>query len=72
MDAFEVVKVILWDGDFGEGGGGKFGLGDNYGYYVTLNVYKSPKFCNYPKLAVIGPFLEMCSPVKNEVLDSKF
>jgi hypothetical protein len=38
-----------------EGGGGNFGLGDNYGYYVTLNVYKSPKFCNYPKLVMIGP-----------------
>ncbi len=38
-----------------EGGGGKFGLGDNYGYYVTLNVYKSRDFRNYPKLVLIGP-----------------
>ena len=39
-----------------EGGcGGKFGLGDNYGYYVTLNVYKSRNFCNYPNLVLIGP-----------------
>ena len=38
-----------------EGGGGKFGLGDNYGYSVTFNVYKSPNFCNYPKVVLIGP-----------------
>ena len=37
-----------------EGGEGNFGLGDNYGYYVTLNVYKSRDFCNYPKLVLIG------------------
>jgi hypothetical protein len=38
-----------------EGGEEKFGLGDNYGYDVTLNVYKSRNFCNYPKLVLIGP-----------------
>ena len=57
VDAFEVVKVILnfvgWS--LGEGEGGNFGLADNYGYYVTLNVYKSRDFCNYPKLVLIGP-----------------
>jgi len=40
-----------------EGGVGReiFGLGDNYGYSVTFNVYKSPNFCNYPKVVGIGP-----------------
>ena len=53
--AFEVVKVIFWDGVLREGGGGILGLRDNYGYYVTLNVYKSRNFCNYPKVVLIGP-----------------
>ncbi len=52
--AFEVVKVILWDGVFEGRMGGKFGLRDNYGYYVTLNVYKFRNFCNYPKVVLIG------------------
>ncbi len=52
--AFEVVKVILRDGVLREGGGEIFGLRDNYGYYVTLNVYKSRNFCNYPKVVLIG------------------
>ncbi len=41
--------------EFEGGVGGGIGLGDNYGYYVTLNVYKSQNFCNYPKLVWIGP-----------------
>ena len=41
--------------EFEGGVGGEIGLGDNYGYYVTLNVYKSRNFCNYPNLVLIGP-----------------
>ncbi len=29
-------------------GGDNHELGDNYSYYVTLIVYLSTKFCNYP------------------------
>ncbi len=47
--------MMLWDGVLGKDWGGGFGLGDNYGYYVTLSVYKSRKFCYYPKLVMIGP-----------------
>ncbi len=56
VDVFEIVKVILWDRFLWRVGGGRnFGLGDNYGYYVTLNVYKYLNFCNHPKLVMIGP-----------------
>ncbi len=46
-------------------GGNNHELGDNYSYYVTLIVYISTKFCNYPnypKLLVIGRIFLKCVP----------
>ncbi len=62
------MKTILWDG-FGRGGGGdNHELGGNYSYYMTLIVYLSTKFCNYPNsprlLFYWSNWLEMCSFVK--------
>ena len=56
-----------------EGGGGdNHELGDNYSYYVTLIVYLSTKFCNfpnYPGLLFIGQLCLKCVRSKTNSSD---